>query len=113
MSESETNQTFESTSRTQPQPYDRLRSDQRPLDLLCQALLPAELIAPEKKLPLFHHQVVVVVAIALLHIAVVPATKRFTPTYWHRTHMILSQQGHENSHTDTEHTLVYLLSATH
>lgn len=109
MSESETNQTFESTSRAQPQPYDPLHSDQRPLDLLCEALFPAELIAPEKKLPLFHHHVVVVVAvevvaIALVHIAVVPATKRFTPTYWHRTNMILSQQSHENSHTDTEHT---------
>ncbi|TQD77019.1 hypothetical protein C1H46_037465 [Malus baccata] len=68
ISEPETNQLPELPRRPQPQPYDPLDFVKGPFYPFRHALLPAELVASEKKLPLLHQRVV---AASLLHEAVV------------------------------------------
>ncbi|TQE06477.1 hypothetical protein C1H46_007976 [Malus baccata] len=78
ISELERNQFPELPRRPQPQAYRPLDFAKRPFYLLRQALLPAELVASEKKLPLLHQRVV---AASLLHVAVVEGPTASTPSH--------------------------------
>lgn len=77
ISEPETNQLPELPRRPQPQAYHPLDFAKRPFYPLRQALLSAELVASEKKLPLLHQRVV---AASLLHVAVVVGPTASTPS---------------------------------
>lgn len=67
----------EPARRPEPEPDDPLEPPQRPPNPLAQAPLPAELVAPQEQLPLLHHQVAVVAAVAAaaLH-RIGPANRR-------------------------------------
>ncbi|GMH06689.1 hypothetical protein Nepgr_008529 [Nepenthes gracilis] len=77
-------------SRPEPLPDESVHFNQRTLDFLCEALLSAELVAPQKQLPLFQ-----VVALALFSssIVIVPIASEI------RNQLMVRRHGHHYQKT--------------